>query len=122
MRRLVSDRTQGNIGRVFTYDVDPDTFAPVGGEIRFVIDGDSFDSRYVVNVYDRLPDTPQNAKLLTIPTKPSTKVTVHTPEQRRARERRARKGCVPTRDGHAEKCPLHPLPPPSGGITQPESR
>ncbi|HEV2813407.1 MAG TPA: hypothetical protein VGW10_09165 [Solirubrobacteraceae bacterium] len=85
VRRLVRVERPGRsggmvTGRRLTYDVDPDTFAPVGGELRLVIrsrrraaDGTFTENRpialiqtFVVENYRRIPVTASTRQLLTI--------------------------------------------------------
>jgi hypothetical protein len=58
-----------------------------------------------VDTFERLPLNDDTSKLLAIATGPDTKVTVHTAEEMRERERRAREGCEPLPDGSGERCP-----------------
>jgi hypothetical protein len=74
----------GTFVRRVTYDVDPRTFAPLQGTLEFdLAHGTTFGVRFHVDRYERLPLTPQNARLLTIRTNAHTKVTVHRVGRRR---------------------------------------
>jgi hypothetical protein len=84
VRRLVS------ADRALVYDVDPETFAPVQGSLRMFIgmggpEARSPTLRFVVERYERIPITPQSAKLLKIETNRDTEVTVRTAEDLRRR-------------------------------------
>jgi hypothetical protein len=97
VRRLVSE------DRTLVYDVDPETFAPVQGSFGV---GEAR-SRFVVERYERIPITPQNAKLLTIETNRDTEVTVRTAEDLRRRQeatREWRERCVENASGD-QTCP-----------------
>lgn len=96
----------------FVYDVDPDTFVPVGGEWQFGVSepGDHRVSfRFRVDTYERLPDTPANEKLLTITTGPNT-TTTHTTQELLEREQQRLKDCASAnaKHGHGHKCPRVP--------------
>ena len=83
VRRLVSvERIPQPRGHQFvqrtTYDLDPKTFAPIGGTLQFDIGpARKLTLTFHVDRYERLPLNAENAKLLTIPTNAQTKVTVH---------------------------------------------
>lgn len=67
-------------GTSFVYDVDPETFAPV----RYAIDFPEPigpDTEYFVDVYERIPLTPETAQLLEIQTPPDTEVVEREPGQ-----------------------------------------
>jgi hypothetical protein len=81
VRRLVRVEKPGDglVGRTLTYDVDAQTSAPVGGELRFLMrsrrgrpGGPTTETTseliqtFVVDVYERLPVTPRTARLLTV--------------------------------------------------------
>jgi len=77
VRRLVASSDSGRTRQEFVYDVDPETFAPVGGSVTTTSDetsGTTFVFSFRVERYETLPDTPENAGLLRITTTPSTKV------------------------------------------------
>lgn len=107
VRRLISESSgSGGPARRFTYDVDPDTFAPVRGvlRLRFGFPAGTrspvvLTSTFTVDRYERLPINAQTAKLLTIATNARTKVTVVTAEARRRLLRERTKGCRRTADG-----------------------
>jgi hypothetical protein len=85
VRRLQSQATRDGLRRTFTYDVDPSTFAPVGGEWRLtsvthqrpkgrhtrtIAGAETF----TVDQYKRIPLTPSTAGLLTVHPAPGTRV------------------------------------------------
>jgi hypothetical protein len=66
-----------------TYDLDPRTFAPIGGTLQFDLGrAHKVTVGFHVDRYERLPLTPENTKLLTIQTNAQTKVTVHDRKRR----------------------------------------
>jgi hypothetical protein len=88
VRRLVGEMRipegRGALVQRTTYDVDPRTFAPLGGTLEFdLARGHRVTMRFHVDRYERLPLTAENAKLLTIRTNAATKVTVHDLKRRR---------------------------------------
>lgn len=117
VRRLVITSSTGGPGtRRFVYDVDPDTFVPVGGEWQFGVPepgGHVVSIRFRVDTYERLPDTPENEKLLTITTGPNTTTTTtHTTQELRAREQqRLKEDCASAnaKHGNGHKCPIAPV-------------
>lgn len=91
VRRLVSETSRDTFRRRLVYDVDADTFAPVQGSLTITLGAGTpqardISTRFVVERYERIPITPQSAKLLTITTNPDTKVTVRTAEDLRRRQ------------------------------------
>lgn len=113
VRRLISE-SSGSEGptRRFTYDVNPDTFAPVRGvlRLRFGFPAGTrspvvLTSTFTVDRYDRLPVNAQTTKLLTIATDSRTKTTIITPEARRRLLRERTKGCRRAAEG-GRICPL----------------
>jgi hypothetical protein len=82
VRRLVGEqrvpKVKGTFVQRTTYDVDPQTFAPLGGTVEFVLAHRSgFTMRFHVDRYERLALDSENAKLLTIRTGATAKVVVH---------------------------------------------
>jgi hypothetical protein len=82
VRRLIGEQRVPEVKGTFvqrtTYDVDPQTFAPLGGTVEFVLaHGSKVAMRFHVDRYERLPLNGENAKLLTIRTNAKTKVVVH---------------------------------------------
>lgn len=108
VRRLEGgDRLRGWI-----YDVDPDTFAPVGGELtrrEGPASGDS--TRFLVEAYERLP---LGTDVFTIQTKPRPEITTLTKNQFLARVERQRRQikvwsrCVKRNHGIHEGCGRSP--------------
>ena len=117
VRRLVSEKGVGMNLRRWTYDVDPETFAPIQAEIEFGVPVEGAEPRRAhlrVDKFERIPLNDETEKLLTIATTPNTKVTVRTAEEIRERDRRARAGCEPMSNGD-ESCPgVVPPPDPPG--------
>jgi hypothetical protein len=76
VRRLTSKQGM----RKLDFDVDPVTFAPLGGRIVYDLPSDSkrpgMDLRFVVEAFERLPITPETEKLLVITPPAGTKTTV----------------------------------------------
>jgi hypothetical protein len=73
VRRIVTVRRAGRNARHFTYDVDPQTYAPVQGQLTSPeIAGVIY--RFHVDSYERLALTPRSSRLLTIATNAATKV------------------------------------------------
>jgi hypothetical protein len=82
VRRLVGEmripERSGAFVQRTTYDVDPKTFAPLGGTVVFLLaHGHRVTMAFHVDRYERLPLTADTTKLLTIRTNAQTKVTVH---------------------------------------------
>jgi hypothetical protein len=73
VRRIVTMRGTGRQARHFTYDVDPQTYAPVQGQLTILKKPDVI-SRFHVDGYERLALTPHSARLLTIATNAATTV------------------------------------------------
>ncbi len=110
VRRMVSQSAgPGRPTRRFTYDVDPETFAPVRGVLRVEFRPSPLilTSIFTIERYERLPLNAQTARLLTIDTNARTKVTVLTPEARRRRVHESTKDCRRTAAGNLT-CPLPP--------------
>jgi len=111
VRRLISESSgPGKPTRRLIYDVDPETFAPVRGVLRFGFPASTRSAvvvavTFTVNRYERLPVNAQTAKLLTIATNARTKVTIITPEARRRLLREREKGCRRAAEG-GRICPL----------------
>lgn len=109
VRRLVGKPSPNDGKRVtrrFVYDVDPDTFAPVGGEMQIgypTTQGNPITTRFHVDEYDRLPATTENERLLKIATGPATKTTTNSAEKLREQERDLFKDCVSV--GEVMRCP-----------------
>lgn len=85
VRRLQSVQRRGRIHRPvyrITYDVDPTTFTPRHIRVALRFQGRTERSRYTTDVrvvrFERLPRTPANLRLLTIPVPPGTAVTKST--------------------------------------------
>ncbi|WP_354697372.1 hypothetical protein DSM112329_02997 [Paraconexibacter sp. AEG42_29] len=74
VRRLVTALTDDAGFSRFTYDVDPDTFVPVGGTMEFGADRQDVRPmiRFTVATYERLPATAANERLLAIQVPPGT--------------------------------------------------
>jgi hypothetical protein len=115
VRRLVgvSHRTPTST-QTLTYDVDPDTFAPVQGTLVDAETRHGLPSRrttFVVDRYQTFPDTPANAHLLRPATTPKTKVIIRSTAALRkdqAAQRAWRKRCRPMKRG-GMKCPPPPV-------------
>jgi hypothetical protein len=73
VRRIVTMRGTGRQAHHFTYDVDPETYAPVQGQLTIAETPDVV-FQFHVDSYERLALTPQNARLLTIATNAATTV------------------------------------------------
>ena len=107
VRRLVSvNRPRGDRGAEWrlVYDVDPQTYEPIGATVTITIPNPGGDSHTVttrihVDEYKRIPLNAATAKLLEIQTTPQTKIIVHTAEELRERERRMREQCRPRPNG-----------------------
>ncbi len=69
--------------RVLTYDVDPTTFAPVGGSItiKFRHDSNTDATTFVVETYERIPIDAADERVFTIKTKPDPQVNTKTKQQ-----------------------------------------
>ena len=102
VRRLTSERDSAIETTTFAYDVDPSSFAPVAGTltVRFhrkrgngTTDRYTLRTTFIVNRYERLPLNSATEKLLVIPTKPDTDITVVTKADRERLQRRFQKGC-----------------------------
>jgi hypothetical protein len=100
--------------RTLVFDVDPVTFAPLGGTLNFFRRAGQgkplFTFTFVVEAFERLPITTETEKLLTIAPPAGTRTVVVTAAQMRARERRRqawRKQCVHHESGRVT-CP--PVP------------
>lgn len=96
VRRLRVVRPDRGRGRtVLTYDVDPQTFAPVAGEVRTTLprlgEGVELIDRFVVEAYRRIPLDADAAELLEIDPPAGTKVSRLTAEQAAAQQRRWRR-------------------------------
>ncbi|MBE2314894.1 hypothetical protein DVA67_002815 [Solirubrobacter sp. CPCC 204708] len=108
VRRLV--RTSRHVDTVI--DVDPATFAPVGGSTttKFGNRGPAMTSTFVVEAFERLPITPQNEARLRIVVPEGTKRVVHSSADVRRFEREYRewrKRCRERKDGRSA-CPGTP--------------
>ena len=95
VRRLRVVRPSGDNGRartVLTYDVDPQVFTPIAGEVRRTLTtsaGDiEFIVRFVVDEYRRIPLGPRTAGLLEIDPRPGPEVTRVTADEAAAEQRR----------------------------------
>jgi hypothetical protein len=94
VRRLVSiSRSADGVVQRLVYDVEPETFAPIGATLSVTFpasDGGSrdFTTRLRVDAYERVPLDATTAKLLQIQTTPHTKTTINSPEQLRAAQQR----------------------------------
>jgi hypothetical protein len=98
--------------RTVVYDVDPKTFAPVGGAFTYFRPGHVFVDtiRFRVERYERLPITKANARLLTVTPNRSTAVIVLTAAEVKRRflaYRRWRERCV-HEHSHARVCRTPP--------------
>jgi hypothetical protein len=78
VRRIVTMRGTGRQARQFTFDVDPQTYAPVQAQLTTPEIPDVV-YRFHVDSYERLTLTPRTARLLTIATNAAT--TVHNEKQ-----------------------------------------
>jgi hypothetical protein len=116
----VQRNEDGDVVRRLAYDADPDTFAPISGELTVHIGDpgggvrDTFRLRIQVDAYKRIPLDAASAKLLAIQTTPQTKVSITTAEEMRmARERTRqwRSKCRAASNG-VMKCPPPDVPPP----------
>lgn len=114
VRRLVGEsRVDARSTRTLTYDVDPDTFAPVAGSLTNrtrISPGHTQKSvfSFVVTRYAVFPDTARYAHLLKPPTTAKTKVIIRSAAALRrdqARMRAAAKKCRPTKGGNT-RCPV----------------
>jgi hypothetical protein len=112
VRRLVRDDGL----RRFVIDVDPETFAPVGGKMTFRRPAGTriptMTQTFTVEAFERLPITPENETLLRISAPAGTRTVVHTAADMRRFEReyrRWRKRCTREKGG-VSRCPG---PPPS---------
>jgi hypothetical protein len=107
--RLLDEGTLGGITRELTYDVDPDTFAPLQGSIAYP-GKESPLVRFTVERYERLPITPETERLLAVDVPADAKVDRYTAEdvrRRREAEREWRASCKPRKGGDIE-CPAPP--------------
>jgi hypothetical protein len=100
--------------RMLVFDVDPVTFAPLGGTIYFYRGKGQarpiFTLAFVVEVFERLPIAPDTEKRLKIPPPAGTRTVVVTAAEmrRRARAMEAwRKQCVHHKSGRVS-CPPPP--------------
>lgn len=95
------------------YDVDPQTFAPIEGRITMAFGSGGpprITTRLRVDAYERIPLTPQTAKLLKIQTTPRTKTTFDTAQRLRARARAWRAKCRTLKSGALSCPPPFPAP------------
>jgi hypothetical protein len=112
VRRFVIVRRRGHGDGAaewrFVYDVDPETYAPIGATVTLSIPDRSGEpqitTRIHVDEYKKIPLNATTATLLEIQTTPQTKITVHTPDELHERERRMREQCRPSPDGDVA-CP-----------------
>ena len=117
VRRLTTrSATHGATHTELTYDVDPETFAPVGGSLRFVgrlqrlrpgspPRTTGFTTSFRVDAYERLPLDARTAKLLEIAPARGARVVVVSREERLRGQRERAVGCVRTAAGN-RRCPL----------------
>ena len=107
VRRFVIVRRRGHGNGAaewrFVYDVDPETYAPIGATVTLNIPSRSGEphitTRIHVDEYKRIPLNATTTALLEIQTAPQTKIIIHTPDGLRERERRMREHCRPSPDG-----------------------
>jgi hypothetical protein len=108
VRRLVSDSSADGFRRLLTYDVDPDTFAPIDGDVQFGPPRSGVPAirmHFDVDTYERLPIDDDSAKLLRIATDSATKVTIRTRQEVQAQVRDTLTGCHPNPHGSGKVCP-----------------
>ncbi len=111
---------EGNVLRRLAYDADPDTFAPISGELTVHIGSpgggarDPFRLRIQVDAYERIPLDAASAELLAIQTTPQTKVSITTADEMRMARERARqwRSKCRTASNGVMKCPPPDVPPP----------
>jgi hypothetical protein len=91
--RTVRRLEHGDKDRDVVYDVDPKTFAPVGGSFTFYRPGHVLvdTTSFTVERYERIPLTRADAHLLAITPKPSDRVTTLTAPQFMAAWRKQRR-------------------------------
>jgi hypothetical protein len=77
VRRLVAERPLPDVRNVrqeVTYHMDPQTFAPISGELRMIVRGRRTDPLdFTVERYERLPLNAETEKLLRFQTTPQTR-------------------------------------------------